>query len=444
MNFIFKFLEFIEGNKLIERDQKTLLAVSGGIDSVAMAHFFYISKYEFEIAHCNFGLRGKESDQDEVFCRELAEKYNVSFFSTKFDTQKYARENKVSIQTAARDLRYKWLEEVRQQHNLDLIATAHHLDDNAETMLFNIARGTGYAGIKGIPLVNKLIVRPLMVFQRDEIESFLFQNNLKYREDSSNIKTDYSRNKIRNNVFPVLKEINPDVIRNFASLANIAKKTEELLIYLINKEGLLVEKGNEYHIPIEKLNKYPVRETLLYHILKEFGFSPSQTRDIKSTSKTQPGKYFKSDNYILIRDRENFIVAPIKDEFINGDIDIIPDQICQINNNLCLNTSVKDKSPDFSIPKESNFAALDFDLLKFPLKLRKWKEGDSFCPFGMEGRKKISDFLIDIKTPLHKKEEVLVLLSGDDIVWVVGHRPDNNYCVTDSTKKIFIAKSFHT
>ncbi len=443
MNWLFRFLEFVDNNRVLNREDKILLSLSGGIDSVALTHFLHLAELEFDIAHCNYSLRGEESEKDELFCKQLAAKYNVSFFSKKFNTAEYSKDKGISIQTAARDLRYEWLEEIRQKHNLNVIATAHHLDDNAETMLFNITRGSGFAGIKGIPVVNNFIIRPLLCFQRKEIEAFVKEYNLEYREDSSNVKTEYTRNKIRHNVIPVLREINPEIIKNFANLSDIAKQTEQLIIYILNKEGLLVEKGSEYHIPIEKVNKFPVRETVLYHLLKEFGFSASQTHDIKSTSKTQPGKYFESDNFILIRDRTHYIITPKKNETEAEVVDVDINVTYKLADNLCLHTELIKNTSDFVIPKEKNFAALDYDKLKFPLKLRKWKEGDSFCPYGMIGNKKISDYLIDIKTPLHNKEDVLVLLSGDDIIWVVNHRPDNRYAISPSTRNIFLAKVFN-
>lgn len=442
MNQVIHFLDFVDTNKIFAFNQKTLLAVSGGLDSVAMTHLYKMADLSFAIAHCNFGLRDKESDDDETFCRKLADEYDVSFFTIKFDTLEYAQINRLSIQTAARELRYKWLEEIRKKHNLDFIATAHHLDDNAETMLFNMSRGTGYTGLSGIPVVNNKIVRPLMCFQKNELIQFVEKHNLSYREDSSNAKTDYTRNKIRHQVIPHLKEINPAVIKNFASLSHVVKKSDELLNFLIDKEGLIIEKGNEYHIPIKKINNYPDRETVLFHLLKRFGFTAAQTKMIKSTIKSHSGKYHETDNFKLIRDRDYFLIVPKQERGIIDEVLIEVGQSYKISDNIFFETDIIDFLPDYEISKENNHVALDYEMLTFPLTLRQWRQGDAFQPFGMEGTKKISDFLIDIKMPIHKKDEVLVLLSGDEIVWVVNHRPDNRYAITPQTNKIFLAKAF--
>ncbi len=441
MNWIIHFFDFIDNNKLIKWEDKTLLAVSGGVDSVAMAHMFFLAGLKFDIAHCNFKLRGDEADEDEIFCRKIAEKYNVSFFSNSFNTSEYSKEKGLSIQTAARELRYKWLEEVRKNHNLSLIATAHHLNDNAETMLFNIARGTGYAGISGIPVKNNHVIRPLMGFQKSEIVDFVNKHKLKYRTDSSNSSNNYSRNKIRNEVIPHLKDINPQAIKHFSGLSTIAQKTENLLMHLLEKEKVIEKKGSEFFIYVKKINNYPERETLLYHLIKDFGFSAKQTKLIKRTVKSQPGKYYESDSYKIIKDRDVFIITPKKENNIT-EIKIDPWQVYKLDNNLVFKSEIIDYMPDIEISKESNCCSIDYDKLKFPLILRKWEKGDAFHPFGMKGSKKISDFLIDIKMPLHKKEEVMVLESGNDIVWVVNHRPDNRYAIKPTTSKIFSAKIY--
>jgi len=411
---------------------KLLLAVSGGVDSIVMAHLCKLAKLDFSIAHCNFNLRGTESDEDEAFVIDLADALEVEVFTQAFDTEAYAKEAKLSIQMAARDLRYNWFEELRSSLNFDFILSAHHANDNVETFLINLVRGTGIEGFTGIKDTNGYILRPLLNFSRKEIEAYATQNNLEWREDSSNASPKYMRNKIRHQVVPVLEEINPQFLESFNQSQKFLKESVDLVedyIGLLYNE--IVEKTHfGYQLKLDVLKKLPNNKAILYQLLKSFGFS--EWNDVHALLEAQSGKVVFSKTHRLIKDREYLLLTEIpeidatKEYQISAEEDVVM---------LPMGT--------FSFHKAEKVTEVDVhsifvpeDTLEFPLILRRWQKGDYFYPFGMKGKKKLSDYFKDKKLSLPEKESVWLLCSNNKIVWVVNHRADDRFAVTDSTQKI--------
>ncbi|MFN2396365.1 MAG: tRNA lysidine(34) synthetase TilS [Bacteroidales bacterium] len=436
-----KFYQNIQKNQLFESSERILLAVSAGIDSVVMAELFKVSDYNFAIAHCNFKLRGSDSDKDEVFVRELAARYGTDFFSESFDTKAFAEDRRISIQMAARELRYTWLEKIREQHRFDWIATAHQSDDNTETILYNITRGTGLKGLHGIPLKNGNIIRPILNLSRDEIEWYVKVNALSYREDLSNQEDKYVRNKIRHKIIPILKEINPSLHKSVQALSEISVKTQSILNYFISRDfkNNVLEKDGKTFIPIKLLLEYPNREIIIYELLKDFGFQSPEIEGIGLSLEKQAGKLFFSENYVCLKDRDYLIVSR-KESDEKTEVLVHSDQKeVQFPGGLIRMRIIDiDKIPDFKT--NANIIYLDFSLLKFPLKMRNPEDGDFFIPFGMSGKKKISDFLTDLKIPRTEKTNMWLLTSDDQIIWVVGLRIDNRYSVKKTSKKVLEIK----
>jgi tRNA(Ile)-lysidine synthase len=433
-----RFEEFLEKEELLKEDSSVLLAVSGGVDSVVMADLFHRANINFAIAHCNFQLRGKESDGDEQFAERLAKKYSVVCFTTKFDTKKFSRANKFSTQEAARKLRYNWFEEVCMKHDIDLIGTAHHLNDSIETFFINLLRGTGIEGLKGIPFKNGRVIRPLLSFTRKEIEAYAKKRKLKFREDSSNNEDDYLRNKIRHKLIPVLRELNPKFeVRMQQTMENI-----QLPLEIFSKEvlksfsHLFEEENKKLTASISQIKTLPQPAQYLYYLLKPMNFNIEAAEEILQHH--QSGKRFYSGSHILTIDRDLIIIEEKSTGTLNegkieeGQKTFTNSQLQLDFTYLLLTTAAHEK-----IPSEKNIHWVDASLLKFPLHIRKWKPGDSFIPLGMKGKKKVSDFFIDRKIPLPEKEKTCVLLSGSQIVCILGQRIDERFKVTDKTRKIF-------
>ncbi|MDT0688208.1 tRNA lysidine(34) synthetase TilS [Salegentibacter sp. F188] len=409
-----------------------LLAVSGGLDSVVLAYLCKAAKLEFSIAHCNFNLRGEESDGDEDFVIDLADELEVEVFIQNFDTEAFAEEAKISIQMAARELRYNWFRELSDTLKFEYILTAHHANDELETFLINLVRGTGLEGLSGILIENDKIVRPMLNFTRKEIETYARDNNIKWREDSSNASTKYLRNKIRHNVVPVLEELNPQLLQGFLQTQAHLKESEALIEDYISLIYPKVVKSGKfgYMLDIEYLKKIPNTKAILYQLLKSFGFT--EWDDVHNLLDAQPGKIVYSEDYRLIKDRETLILTEInhtEDKIYNvtegEEVVMLPmGRVCfrdveEIDEN-------RDNTRIF-VAKEK---------LQFPLKIRKWKIGDYFYPFGMKGRKKISDFFKDKKMSLPEKENTWLLCSGEEIVWVINYRADDRFAITSENQKI--------
>ena len=434
-----EFQDYIQKEKLWNNSGKVLLAVSGGIDSVVMCELFHQSEYKFEIAHCNFKLRGKESDEDEKFVKQLAQKYHVSFYAKSFHTKTFSEKSGVSIQMAARQLRYQWFEELCNKKGFRTVAVAHHKGDVVETLLINLLRGTGISGLHGILPRQGHIIRPLLFSDRNDIEKFAKAYQLPFREDSSNQSVKYLRNKLRKQVIPVLKEINPDLEKTIIGTIEKIKDAEIIFRDTIKKEKektiLIQNNGERILIPIKKLIHLHPLKTYLFEFLTEYHFSSTVVEDMIRSLEGTSGKLFYSPTHCILKDRENLVIT--KNKIKNDGVYSIAKKKNEIAIPIKLSFSCKPVDEKFEIPKTATMACLDIDLLKFPLQLRKWKAGDFFHPLGMKAKKKISDFLIDNKVSLVDKENVWVLVSGNEIVWVVSYRIDDRYKITKKTKKMY-------
>lgn len=413
------------------KEKKLLLATSGGIDSMVLVHLFYELKYNFVVAHCNFQLRGTESDEDESFVISECEKLKNSFFTVKFDTKKFAEDYKLSIQLAARKLRYDWFYEVLQKENCDYILTAHHLDDSLETFLINFTRGTGLEGLTGIPAQNDKIIRPLLLFSRKEIEDFAIENKIKWREDSSNASDKYLRNKLRHDVIPTIKELQPNLLSSFEKTIENLQQSQSLvedaskLVYKI----VVKEQDNLLKINLKELLKLPNYAAYLYQWLKDFGFTAWS--DITELVNAQSGKQVFSEEFILIKDRNYLILSP-KNEIDSAEVFLVYKKESQVNIPLKFEfCNVGDTTIS-----DSNSIFVDEDKIKFPLMLRKWREGDYFYPFGMKGKKKLSKYFKDEKLSLIEKSQVWLLCSDNQIIWVIGKRQDERFKVETNTINI--------
>ena len=412
--------------------KRLLLATSGGLDSMIMVDLFHKLSFDIAIAHCNFQLRGLESFEDQKFVQNYADANEIDVFITQFDTETFAKDFKLSIQVAARELRYSWFYELLETKKYDYILTAHHADDNLETFIINLVRGTGIEGLTGIPAQNGNIIRPLLTFSRQEIEQYAEQINMQWREDSSNSSDKYLRNKIRHNVVPVLKELNPDFLSSFLKTQSYLHESKamaedaSILVY----QQVAEEKREEIHFDLNKLKKLPNYESYLYQWLNEFKFSAWD--DIYDLVDGQSGKQVFSDGFCLLKDRESLILCPINNEEEIEEYYIFKDQK-EIN--IPLNLSFLKVADTSSVSNTTIF--VDEDKLYFPLVLRRWKHGDKFQPTGMEGKtKKISKFFKDNKLSLIEKENSWILCSENQIVWIVGFRQDERFKIENRTKKI--------
>lgn len=418
-------------NFLIER--KLLIAISGGLDSVVLTHLCHQLKLNITLAHCNFNLRGVESNADENFVIQLAEGLNLEVFIESFNTEEYAEKHKLSIQMAARELRYSWFEKLSEQLQFDFILTAHHADDNLETFLINLSRGTGLTGLTGIPEVNNSIVRPLLSFSRDAIENYAKENKLIWREDSSNASTKYMRNKLRHDVIPVLKEINPKLLQNFSKTIDNLKESNHIIADNVTSfyEDVISVSDDEKTVSlnINKIKSVKNPKAYLYEFLKLKGFT--QWNDIVDLLNAQSGKQVFSSTHRLIKNREFLLLSEINNE--KSEIISIHKDITEINGSF--GKLIFDEGSFNSEKKESSIL-VDKEKLKFPLILRKWEEGDVFYPLGMTGKKKLSKYFKDEKLSLLDKESTWLLCSGEDIVWVVSRRADNRFRATESSKHI--------
>lgn len=432
-----KFYQYITDNKLFTPENKILIAVSGGSDSVCLAHLFHRAGFHFGIAHCNFQLRGKHADDDEAFVQKLADRFEVKFHAIRFDTKEYAEKQNISIQMAARELRYGWFYQLLNAEGYDFLATAHHQNDLAETVLLNLTRGTGIAGLHGIKAARGQLIRPLLFAQKEEIEEYLKSEHQDWREDMSNQENKYYRNLIRNQVIPLLKKINPGFEETMAQTVEKISASETLFEEEINRfKGIALKKEKDItYLDFKLLKKSSEPAIRLFEILKEFGFNYIQSKEIIRSTAT--GKLFESQMYVLVKDREQLVISPktgeVPEVIINKELKNYSNPFYQFE------FSTVDAS-GFSIPKSKNIGCLDYSKLKFPLKIRQWEAGDYFYPLGMTQKKKVSDFLIDRKIPLNLKKRIFVLTSGEDIVWVIGERVDNRYKVLDSTEKIYMIK----
>lgn len=435
------FQNFIKEQELFNpQESKVLLAVSGGVDSMVMTDLFKKSGYNFAIAHCNFHLRGEESNRDETFVRQYATKNNIKLFVQSFDTYSYMDKEKKSLEMSARDLRYDWFRKIMTEHNFTHLATAHHTDDSIETFIINLLRGTGIAGLHGILPKTSNIVRPLLFVGRREIKQYAEENNIDYVEDSTNKEAKFTRNKIRHEVIPVLKEITPNFEHILAKDILRLRETEEVFRSVIDevKKNIIKNNGNIFEISIEELKKLSPLHIYVYEILSDFGFNESNINAICEAldDNSSSGKLFYSDKYRLLRDRKSLFITKKQDGQDQGRY-YIENYQNQITAPMRLHFETLRELNFIKIPKEKSVAMFDYDKLQFPLELRHWKQGDSFSPFGLKGKQKLSDFFNNQKYSIIEKEHQWLLCSGDDIIWVVGKRIDDRFKITNNTKTIY-------
>lgn len=450
-----RFREYVHVNNLFTKADRLLIAVSGGVDSVVLCDLCHRAGYKFAIAHCNFQLRGEESDKDEAFVRKMAGRYGLKIFVKRFDTEEYAIENRVSIQVAARELRYAWFEELRQDGDHQLtdeenapaytfILTAHHADDNIETLLMNFFKGTGIKGLQAILPRKGMIIRPLLFAYKEELTQYALRNELEVREDLSNYSNKYTRNYFRNVLIPGVQEVFPQVKENLTD--NIERFREMGWLYeeaiALHKKKLLEIEGTEVKMPILKLRKIKPIKTLLYEIFKDYGFSAASIGDIEKLMESASGHYVSSASHRVVNNRGWLVLTPLagaQSQMIvissNEKKVIYPEGVLTFENRLAPVDFTKDARQK---------AFIDVRQLKFPLILRPWREGDYFYPLGLQkksgkpGKKKLSGFFTDLKLSIVDKEKVWVLESSGRIVWVVGLRADERFKVKESTGEVLV------
>lgn len=425
---------YIEKNNLLSSYAKVIVGVSGGADSVALLHVLKQLGHNCIVAHCNFHLRGEESDNDEIFVREMANELHLAFEQIDFDTTDYARKCKISVEMAARELRYNWFEQVRKTHTASAIAVAHHADDNVETLLMNLTRGTGLKGLTGIPLQNGYIIRPLLCCTRSDIVNYLIKYNLHHITDSTNAQNDYTRNKFRNQIIPLFEKINPSFKQTITALIERFEEIEAVYNekMIETKSKITSTENNYFKIDIQQLKHTKYRKSLLYDILLPYSFHADTVENIIHNLDSEPGSIFYSLTHKLLHDRDFLIVSknniPLQQSYN------ISESVTEISEPIHLNISKRIYNTKIS--KSKLFATLDASKFTFPLVLRHWQKGDSFVPFGMKNSKKLSDFFIDTKMNRFEKENTWLLCAGNDIVWVVGYRIDNRFCVDSNTQHI--------
>lgn len=434
MDFKEKVKNCIARHELLGREHPVLVALSGGADSVALACVLQDLGYKIEAAHCNFCLRGAESERDEAFVTDFCQRRKIVLHRRCFSTHAYAHEHHVSIEMAARTLRYDFFEQLLQERDLDCVAVAHHREDNTETVLLNLLRGTGIRGLRGIQYRNGKVVRPLLDVSRQEIEDYLAECHQDYVTDSTNLQDEVQRNKIRLNVMPRMREIYPNADESIHQGARRLNDTFRIYEYGMDLLMQQVVHGNR--ILLEELNRTPAPETVLYEILSRMDFNPAQVAAIYEQQGGESGKVYESATHRLLRDREALVfekkaVRPARLE------KVLPlEGIMRVTDDVTFLISRSSYSSGGPLPREKNVICMDLDKVEFPLVVRTPQTGDRFMPFGMKGMKLVSDFLTDLKKNVFEKERQLLVCSGDKIAWVVGERPDDRFRVTEHTRHI--------
>lgn len=432
------FVKHIETNFSQLKNQKLLVACSGGLDSVVLTHLLHQQGYTIALAHCNFSLRGDESDADAAFVAKLAEKLTIPYHTVRFDTLTYAKEHKISTQMAARDLRYQWFQEILKAEKLDLVLTAHHADDAMETFFINLSRGTGIKGLLSIPAVNETIIRPLLPFSRAEILAYAKKKNYYWREDSSNESTKYLRNQLRHQVIPSYKKVGEQVLSNFKKTQHHLAASHHLIedYMALIFASVVAQTPEGYAIDIAKLQDLPHTEAVLYELLASFGFTAWE--DISGILTAQSGKQIVSKTHRLLKDRTSLLLTAYSEKSAVHPVftvalekyDIATLKQIEEPIKMCLIPTDKMGYIDNST------IYVDISKISFPLVLRKWAKGDVFHPFGLKGKKKISKFFKDEKLSLAAKENVWLLCDTNHIIWVVGHRASELFKVTETTQQI--------
>jgi len=435
-----KFRKYINEHRLFDPEDRILLSVSGGVDSSVLCHLMAVTHYNWAIAHVNFRLRGKESDQDEAFVQQLAQQYNVPFFTQDFAAEDHAQQQKISIQMAARQLRRIWFEELLTQEEYQYVALAHHHNDQLETLLLNLAKGSGIAGLRAMLPKQEVWTRPMLWATKEEILEYANQHGLNWQEDRSNAEEKYQRNQIRLRVIPALQKINPSLLSTTQHTLERLREVEAIFQAEVSRvaEKAVREEEDRFIIQKNVLLRHSQGGSLLAEWLAPYGFNfQDVTQIIKTlTGKTQPGLQFQSATHQLWVDRDELVLTQISS--------IADSQTIVVHNEGEINQLVSGRltgrsivAEKYQIQSDPLVAALDFHQLTFPLTIRRWQAGDRFQPLGMTHRKKISDFLVDQKVPRYLKDQIIVLLSEDQIVWVVGYRIDNRFRVTKQTRRVY-------
>jgi len=436
-----EFKRFILDNNMIRPGDRILLAVSGGIDSMVMAHLFLKNEYEIGIAHCNFSLRGRESDKDEELVRHFAQTNKVPFYTTRFDTRSYAGMNRISIQMAARDLRYKWFAELKAENGYNSIAVAHNLNDNVETLLINLTRGTGLAGLAGMKPVNNDIIRPILFATRLDIQNYRNQHDVPYREDRSNADTKYIRNKIRHLVLPVLKEINISIETTLNETAERFAGFSEIVSEYISqlREHISEEQENIVTFNVNQLKKHLHNKVVLFELFRPYGITNPLITDLVKVIGGNTGGQIITESHRIIKNRNEIIVS--SEEIAKETTYTITatEEFCVFPGiSSARNVKITDT---YEIPSDPHIACIDSQRISFPLIIRKWKAGDFFYPLGMKQKKKLSDYFVDNKYSMFDKENIFILESDGQIVWLIGDRIDDRFKITPDTKKGLLIKA---
>ncbi len=428
-----RFKKYNQENKLFAETDKVLLTVSGGKDSMAMLNLYLQQHLSIGVAHCNFQLRGEDANQDQFFVKEFCKKNAIPFHTIAFQTQNYATEKGISIQMAARELRYTWFEEIRKENNYQYIATAHHKNDVAETMLINLTKGTGLAGLHGIRNKTGKVIRPLLCFTRKDIDAFVQELKITFREDGSNADTKYTRNLIRHKVLPELATINPAIVETLNVEAHQFLGDEKIIEDKIkmDKQRLFIPLNDGFRIEIEELKKLSPLSSYLFYLFRAYHFNATDIANVIAGLDSQSGKTYHSSTHQIIKNRAYLLLNKIEDIST-------PSHVINTMDDFPFTTELLENNSSFKIDKSTSKAFLDVDKIEFPLVLRTWKQGDTFTPLGMKGNKKVSDFLIDTKVSILEKKKVRVLEQNGNIIWLVGHRISDHYKITAQTTQTLI------
>lgn len=437
-----RFQEYLQNPLLVGFQDKVLLAVSGGRDSMLMAYLFLEAGYNCVILHCNFHLRADESDLDERLVAAFAADRGVPCVVEHFDTEQYAEENQVSIQMAARDLRYSWFEQKRVELAADCIAVGQHQNDHIETAFLNLSRGTGITGLQGILPRRGHIIRPLLFARSQEITEEVKRLSIPYRDDQSNFSKKYVRNKLRLDILPKFKELTPEFEKIMVENMDRFRQTAELLEFFVKpiRDELFQQEGEMQVVSKTAISKYMGNVPLLYELFREYGFSAEVLSDLQAHFNSTAGKVFQSASFEMLLDRQTLCLRPRENTLIQNVVTTLQRDMESVSfqgNSFLMRTSI-----DLHIRPDVTKAQVDYDLLIFPLQLRLWQQGDVFYPLGMSGKKKVSDFFIQQKVNLFQKKRVPILVNGNgDLIWIANYRLDNRYRVTENTKKVYIIES---
>jgi tRNA(Ile)-lysidine synthase len=437
------FKKYIGDNNLVRKGDNVLLALSGGIDSMVMADLFLRAGIKTGAAHCNFCLRDNESDEDEEFVRSYAESRNIPFHSVRFNTRQHALSRKISIQMAARELRYEWFELIRKQHGYNSTAVAHNMNDNIETLILNITRGSGIAGLTGIKPINNNVIRPLLFATRYMIIAYSNKYKIRYREDKSNAEIKYTRNKIRHLVIPVLREINPAIEVTLNNASGRLNDINDIATRFARETGEKIFSRGESDVVVADLNlliPYLENRSLIYELFKQFGITDSLLTGLFNVIRGRSGARINTLSHRLFKNRHQLIISPGSTADRDREYSFMNISDMRVHDSIRSTRKIK-MMPGYTIPKERNTACLDYQKISFPLLIRKWNPGDYFYPFGFNHRKKLSDYFIDRKWSVLDKEKAEIIESGGRIVWIIGERIDNRFRVTDTTTEILLIKA---